>query len=205
MKGIYMKKIILLSLCLFLGACAGYDLQQAMRPESRNIYQKLPNMEPIFEAGKALETDTKTGTSGTTSVQLNNEFATLFRREVEKNLINEDGPVKGKLVLEPVYFKREYNTAWILPSAFSLYILNLLGMPAGSDTSKWELELNVLDKNGKRIKRYSAEAENTEYFAAYWGTYNPYQAAVFEGYKKALDDIIKQLQADIPTLSAQLK
>lgn len=203
-----MKKFLVLAIALLLTACAGYDLQQAMRPSNRNIYPKLPNMEPIFEAGKALETSGTTAASGTstsTSVQLNNEFATLFRREVEKNLINEDGPVRGKLILEPVYFKREYNTAWIFPSAFSLYILNLLGMPAGSDTSKWELELNVLDKNGKRIKRYSAEAENTEYLAAYWGTYNPYQAAVFGGYKKALDDIIKQLQADIPTLSAQLK
>ena len=65
-----------------------------------------------------------------------------------------------------------------------------------------------MDKNGKRIARYSAEEENTEYAALYWGYDYPYEvgrAAVFEGYKKVLDNLIKQLQADIPTLSAKLK
>jgi len=201
-----MKKFLVLATALLLTACASYDLQQAMRPDNRNIYPKLPNMEAIYEVGKASDTDVKAGTSGSASVQLNNEFATLFRREVEKNLINEDGSVKGKLVLEPIFLKNDYNKAW--GAAYILIIPGFLGWPGGSWTSKWELELNVLDKNGKRIARYSAEAENTEYNALYWGYESGLEtlrAAVFEGYKKALDDIIKQLQADIPTLSAKLK
>ena len=111
-----MKKFLVLATALLLTACAIYDLQQAMRPENRNIYEKLPNMEPIFEVAKGLETDTKKGTSGTTSFQLNNEFATYFRREVEKNLIDETGDVKGKLVLEPVYFKTDINGMWTVLS-----------------------------------------------------------------------------------------
>lgn len=205
-----MKKFLVLVTALLLTACASYDLQQAMRPDNRNIDPKLPNMEAIFEAGKALETSGTTAASGTStsaSVQLNNEFATLFRREVEKNLINEDGPVKGKLILEPVFADVDRNMAWAV-TAIPLFIPPLLGAPIESLTSKWELELNVLDKNGKRIARYSAEADNTEYSALYWGYTNTSEyrkAAIFEGYKKALDDVIKQLQADIPTLSAKLK
>jgi len=209
-----MKKFLVLATALLLTACASYDVQQAMRPDNRNIDPKLPNMEAIFETGKALETNGATAASGAsaaTSVQLNNEFATLFRREVEKNLINEDGPVKGKLVLEPIFVDVDNNVAWAL-TAFLLGIPQLFGVPGSSMTSKWELELNVLDKNGKRIARYSADVENTEYEALYYGysnlhpiTSNLRKAAIFEGYKKALDNVIKQLQADIPTLSTKLK
>lgn len=201
-------KVTILSLGMLLSACATYDLQQAMRPDNRNIYPKLPNMEPIFEAGKALDNNSSATGANTTSVQLNNEFATYFRREVEKNLIDEDGPVKGKLVLEPIFVKATENGGWTLTVFPGFFIPNLFGVPMDSWTAKWELELNVLDKNGKRIARYSAEEENTEYLAAYWGYATlpeTRKAAVFEGYKKTLDNLIQQLQNDIPSLSAKLK
>ena len=195
-----MKKI-LLCLCLFVSACATYDVQEAMRPADRAIDSKLPNMEPIFEIGKA--SDTKSGDSDTASIQSNNHYATLFRREVEMNLINENGPIKGKLVLEPV-FEKSTPSAWSIGIFFS-YIPSLFGAPILGTTFEWELELNVLDKNGKRIARYLAQAKDTEYTALYYGYTNSYEAAALESYKKALDDIIKQVQADIPKLSAKLK
>lgn len=192
-----MKKFILFFIFL-LASCASYDLQQAMRPNNRYIYTKLPHMESIFETGKSLDT-------GISSIQSNSEFATLFRREVEENLVNSDGPIKGKLVLDPVYFEENQNSAWLFTLYPLLLIPHVLGVPLYSNTSKWELELNVLDKNGKRIARYTGEAEDTEYYAAYWGYKNTFTAAVFNGYKKALDSVITQLQNDIPILSAKLK
>ena len=199
-----MKKLFLL-FCIALTGCASYDVQQGMRPDSRSIAQKLPNMESIFETGKSLDTNSVTSGSGSSSVQYNNEFATIFRREVEQNLINEDGPIKGKLVLEPIFVKNEENGWWMLTIFPGYFIPNLFGVPMTSGTAKWELELNVLDKNGKRIARYSGEAEDTEYLAAYWGYSNPHTAATFNGYKKALDNVIEQLKNDIPTLSKKLK
>lgn len=65
--------------------------------------------------------------------------------------------------------------------------------------------MNVIDKNGKRIARYSSEATDTEYYATYWGVKNTYEAAAFKGYKKALNNVIEQLQNDIPELSNKLK
>ncbi len=192
-----MKKITLFLMFLLIG-CASYDLQQNMRPDNRFFTKKLPNMEPIFETGKSLDTNI-------ISVQNNSEFSTLFRREVEKNLINSDGPVKGKLVLDPVYFEVDTNNAWLFTLYPLLFIPPSLGVPLHSNTSKWELELNVIDKNGKRIARYSSEATDTEYYAAYWGVKNTYEAAAFKGYKKALNNVIEQLQNDIPELSNKLK
>ena len=190
-----MKKVVL-SLIFLLVACASYDLQKAMRPDYRSFEYKLPNMESIFETGKSLDNDIA-------SIQNNSEFSTLFRREVEKNLVNNDGPIKGKLVLDPIYFEADQNNAWIftLPLWF---IPPVIGVPLHSNTSKWELELNVIDKNGKRIARYSGEATNTEYYAAYWGYSNTETAAIFEGYKKALNQVIEQLKNDIPELSSKL-
>ena len=207
MKGNKVKKIVLLAAGLLLTACASYDLQQAMRPDNRNILSKLPNMEPIFET-KSLDKRSASARGHKTSTRLSNEFATLFRREVEKNLINEDGPVKGKLILDPIFVQDE-STAW--PGIISIPLFwgipLFLGAPWGWNTSRWELELSVLDKNGKRIARYSGGTADTEYKAFYWGytLTSCRKAAAFEGYKKALDDVIKQLQADIPTLSAKLK
>lgn len=166
-----------------------------MRPDYRSLTQKLPNMEPIFETGKSLNT---------AGIKNNRGFSTLFRREVEKNLINIDGPVKGKLVLDPVYFEADQNNAWLFTVPL-WFIPPVIGVPLHSNTSKWELELNVIDENGKRIARYSSEAVDTEYYAAYWGYKNAYTAAVFEGYKKALNKVIEQLQNDIPALSTKLK
>lgn len=199
-----MKKFIL-SFVFLLISCANYDLQQAMRPNNRLFVSKLPNMEPIFEAGKSLDTHTFGNGIGVASIQHNNEFATLFRREVEQNLVNTEGMVKGKLVLDPVFVEVNTNKAWLFTLYPLLVIPHAFGVPLSSDTSKWELELNVLDKNGKRIARYSAEATDTEYYAAYWGYDNTYTAALFEGYKKALNNIIEQIQNDIPVLSAKLK
>jgi len=200
-------KVTILSLGVLLAACASYDLQQAMRPGPRHIAQRLPNMEPIFEAGKALDNNTTAAGANTTSVQLNNEFATLFRREVERNLIDINGPIKGKLVLEPIFVKVEESGAWPL-TMLPLFIPNLLGAPFDAWEAKWEVELNVLDKTGRRLARYSGEVENTEYAAAYWGykqALEARKAAVFEGYKKALDNVIKQLEDDIPRLTPYLK
>lgn len=201
-----MKKFIsFLSFVILLNGCASYDLQNAMRPDDRGFYQKLPNMEPLFETGKSLDSYTSISTTNATSTQLNNEFATLFRREVEKNLVDMNGSVKGKLVLDPVYFENKPNNAWLFTLYPLLFIPPALGVPLNSYTAKWELELNVLDKTGKRIARYSGEAEDTEYLAAYWGWEDPYTVAEFESYKKALNKIIIQLQNDIPTLSIKLK
>lgn len=199
-----MKKLFL-SFVILLASCASYDLQNAMRPDNRGFYQKLPNMEPLFEIGKSIDSYTSVSGINHTNIQLNNEFATLFRREVEKNLVDMNGSVKGKLVLDPVYFENKANNAWLFTLYPLLFIPPALGVPLNSYTAKWELELNVLDKNGKRIARYSGEAEDTEYLAAYWGWEDPYTVAAFEGYKKALNKIIIQLQNDIPILSAKLK
>ena len=200
-----MKNLYIFLFVFLLYGCASYNLQNAMRPDDRGFYQKLPNMEPLFETGRSVDSYTSVSNINTTSVQLNNEFATLFRREVEKNLIDMNGSVKGTLVLDPIYFENEPNNAWLFTLYPLLFIPPALGVPLNSYTAKWELELNILDKNGKRIARYSGEAEDTEYLAAYWGWKDPYTVAAFESYKKALNKIIMQLQNDIPTLSAKLK
>ena len=195
-----MKKLVL-AFVILLAGCANYDVQKSMRPNSRAVDQKLPNMESIFETGKSVDNSL----DNTSTMQLNSEFATLFRREVEKNLVDVHGSIEGKLILDPVYFENQPNNAWLFTLYPLLFIPPALGVPLESYTSKWELELNVFDKKGKRIARYSGEAEDTEYLAAYWGWKNPDTAAAFESYKKALDKVITQLQNDIPTLSAQLR
>lgn len=194
-----MKKIVLFFIFLLTG-CATYDLQNAIQPSMRVSYPKLPNLEPVFEAKKYVDIKT---VMKNTDAQSSNGFATLFKREAETNLADTGGESKGKLVLTPIFFENRENTGWLKTPM--LIITPALGVPTDSYTAKWELELSVLDKSGKQIARYSANAEKTEYKAAYWGWENPRTAATFESYKTALDSVIKQLQNDIPQLSAKLK
>ncbi|MBO6289108.1 MAG: hypothetical protein J6N45_02135 [Alphaproteobacteria bacterium] len=199
-----MKKLILLFVVLLTG-CASYDIQNAIHPENRVSYQKLPNMKPVFENKKSVNVKKIMKGATTNGAQFNNGFSTLFRREVEQNLVNTDTALKGKIVLEPMYFETNENTAWSFLGYPFFMLPQAIGVPMRSDTSKWELELSVIDKEGRRIANYSAEAEDTEYSAAFWGWKNSYTAATYQSYKKALNNIIIQLQNDIPTLSEKLK
>ena len=202
-----MKKLfmfLILSLSVFLSGCKGFYVNQAIKAPDRQFERKLPYLEPVFENEKQV----KHWNPGEKLVRENSHWATLFYRDVEKNLIEPRGEKKGYIVLRPIIHQQEApNLGWYLLSIATLTIPNWFGMPFFSFTSFAELEMDILNKNGELIKRYSSEVEDTEYSAMWWGYFGRYalDASFYKSYSEALGDIISQAHQDKDYLIKNLK
>lgn len=189
-----MKKFICIAFVLLLTACHTYPINLAIRPEIRENLN-FPNLEPIFEAN---EINVKGVSLDETKIKNNTPFAMLFYREVEKNIVMHNGDKKGSIILTPVLLQQEPNLFWIFFNAVTLHIPAIFGIPEASYTSFCELELRIVDKNGKLIKSYNADSEVTKYAAAYWGYYpkDGVNAALYGSYKETLSKLMQQMNND---------
>lgn len=189
-----MKKVICMVFVLLLTACQSYPINLAIKPETRKNLN-FPNLEAIFEAN---ENNVRGVSLDETKIKNNTPFAMLFYREIEKNVVMHGGEKKGSIILTPVLHTHEPNLRWPFASAITLHIPNIFGMPESSHTSFCELELRIVDKNGKLIKAYNADSELTKYTAAYWGYYpqDTINAALYGSYKEALNKLMQQMNND---------
>lgn len=196
---IFFNIIILLTIC----GCKSFYVNQAIKAQDRNFEIKLPKLEPIFEN----ETEVKYWKPGEKIVRENSPWATLFYREIEKNLVNPYGTSEGYIVLRPIIHSIEisgWGYYWL--SACTAFSINLLGVPNNSYTSITELEAEILNIKGELIKKYSAEQSSTEYVALWWGYdfHSGANAAMYASYTKALSSIINQINEDKEYLKNKL-
>lgn len=189
-----MKKLICMMFVLLLTACQTYPINLAIKPETRENLN-FPNLEAIFEAN---ENSVRGVSLDETKIKNNTPYAMLFYREIEKNVVMHGGEKKGSIILTPVLHTIEPNMGWTYLSIGTMYIPNLLGMPIGSYTSFCELELRVVDKNGRLIRAYNSDSVTTKYSAAYWGYYfkDAANAAMYGSYKETLSNLIEQMNND---------
>lgn len=189
-----MKRVICLVFVLLLIACQTYPINLAIKPEVRKNLN-FPNLEPIFESN---ENSVRGVSLDETKIKNNTPYAMLFYREIEKNVVRHDGEKQGSIILTPVLHTHEPNVGWTLVSALTLHIPNIFGMPEASHTSFCELELRIVDKNGKLIRAYNADSIVTKYTAAYWGYYpqDTINAALYGSYKETLTKLMNQMNND---------
>ncbi len=201
-----MKKIfICLAILLSVTGCRTFNVNQAIKAPDRNYEQKLPTLEPVFEN----ENEVKHWTPGEKVVRENSHFATLFYREVEKNLSDPYGKQKGYIVLRPImHTTADTQAGWLILSMCSGTLLNWAGVPFMSTRSFYELEMEVLNNKGELIKKYSAEATDKEYVAVWWGYGNALaaqNAARYTSYQKALGNLVEQVMDDKEYIIKKLK
>ena len=205
---ISMKKLIpLMCTISLLSGCSTFYLNQGMKAPNRGFEDRLPNMEAVFSNEDSL----KNFTSEDNIVQENTPMSNRFYREVETNLIDEydEGEKKGYLVLKPII-----NTSGEKPSFFvvlaglTLFTSPLLGIPLTIYEGFSELELRVLNSNGKLVKKYTSEATVQNKAGLYYGGCNSipncYNKASWEAYEKALSDVIEQVYRDRAYLRKKL-
>lgn len=75
-------------------------------------------------------------------------------------------------------------------------------MPFFSQGIQSKIHIRVLDKEGRLVKRYYAEAKDTQYAALYWAKQGDY---ALKTYRDALDDAVLQMQQDYEFLYGHLK
>lgn len=199
---ISMKKLIALMCTIsLLSGCSTFYLNKGMKAPNRGFADRLPNMEAVFSNEDSL----KNFTSEDNFVQVNTPMANRFYREVETNLIDEydEGEKKGYLVLKPIINTSTgttKNLIYIYLAVITGFVAPLLGVPIGVIEGFSELELRVLNSNGKLVKKYTAESTVKNTLGFYYGGCNSdkncLDKASWEAYEKALGDIIEQVYKD---------
>ena len=201
-----MKKIILF--VALLSGCVSVDMDEVMTVNETNV-EKLPTLETVYiDATSKVPQYWEVGSK---VVQSGSSRATLFYQQVEKNLTDPYGDMHGYIELRDNTFLNgpdpiKVGDAWGVFSIVTLGTLNLLGMPAYHFKPYSEINVRVLDKTGKLIKRYQTSAEDSEYAALYWGySLSAGDELLLKTYRKALDEVIEQMQYDKEYLLNKLK
>lgn len=203
-----MKKILCLLCSLILSGCASVNMREVL-----TVYEthddKLPTMEAVYV--DAVSSVPQYWDSGSKVVQSGSTRATLFYQQVEKNLTDPYGDMHGYIEMRDNTFLDgpdpiRVGDVWGAMSVVTLGTLNLLGMPAYHFKPYSEINVRVLDKSGKLVKRYQAIVEDSEYAALYWGySLGAGDDLLLRTYRKALDKVIDEMKNDYDYLYNKLK
>lgn len=209
-----MKKLLAVFLgTIYFCACQSmphFYINEAMKAKDRGFPDKLPNLEAIYEN----EGELKNFSTKDSFVQVNTPRANKFYREVEKNLIDITTDKKGYIVLKPIIsatsvpcaeMEDDHLTDVLLGFYGVGIILGMLDTPKREYKASYELEIRILNNDGKLIKKY--ESEKTAELIS-----SPQKACngeccdqiTWEAYENALADILEQIHNDRAFLIQEL-
>lgn len=105
------------------------------------------------------------------------------------------------------YQRRNAGWGWMIPSIFTLGTANLLGMPYKVYRIDLELQLEIVDANGKILQRYDAPGTGKAKVAAYHGydALTAIRKANLVAIQDGLSKIKTRMAGDVATLSEQLQ
>lgn len=136
-----------------------------------------------------------------------NDVINIFEKEVKENISSPYGEKKGYATLKLGYRGKDTSALYILPSALSLFTINLLGFPVNEITQSLEVQVEIWNNKKELIKKYTENVENSDFIAMYWG-YNEidiWRKVAADNIKQALKKIRYQIAQDATTLRSKLK
>lgn len=227
---------ITIGILFLLNGCKTFD-PSLLRPAERNQHL-LPPLEVLYDfqnLGGTFSIPSSriehvehlhSGPSGLTrSVVLLNHptfdrrllhIVTIFDREMSNNICETSGTNYGYAVCRIVNIEASSAIHWFVASALTCFTINLLGFPFSNQTAILDIEVEILDSKWKRIARYSALGEDTEYGALYWGYYGVFndldpnrntilsRVVITSAFRDAMDKIRTQIEPDVETLREKL-
>ncbi len=198
-----MKKIILLTTLALLTACScktKIDRASILSVE-QTTDKKLPTLKAVYiDATSAIPQYWEPGSK---IVQSGTERATLFYNLVENTLTNPYGDIHGYMELrDETRMKPGLGLLWLLPSYYTCGLGNLLGLPWGDESAYSQVNVRILDKKGRLVKRYQTRIDRKEYWAR-WSECS--EDLPLRVYRMALDKIISDMQQDYDYLYDKLK
>ncbi len=132
----------------------------------------------------------------------------VLGNELEDNLnqgtSSKFGHARFKLLS---YKRRNSGWGWTVASVSTLFLPNLIGMPVRTQRAELELQMEILDAEGKMLVRYIAPGSGKAPVAAYHGYDNSTatRKANLLALQNAMSKIKKKLEADVPSLASQLE
>ncbi|MDO8366355.1 MAG: hypothetical protein Q7T20_06125 [Saprospiraceae bacterium] len=219
----YMLPILLAALSL--GACR--SLQVRDFHSNQSLPTRLPNLGLLVHERSFLEafdlalirdiviTNAVTGPYApapwvaydVTDQALQDAFHVLGN-ELSDNLSKASDPKYGHARFKLLYYKRRNSGwGWTVASVSTLFVPNLLGMPVRTHRAELELQMEIVDADGKMLLRYTAPGVGKAMVAAYHGydSSTATRKANLLALQDAMSDIKKKLEADVPALASQLE
>lgn len=122
----------------------------------------------------------------------------LFNIYVTQNLCDNTKDISGKIALEITHYKQKRNPAITLISAWTLFTINLLGIPSRVITTDLEIKISILNRNNLVVKSYSSKAKVDAYTALYWGYGDDTRRiSSVNAIKKAFEEIQIKINKDV--------
>lgn len=184
---------ILLLLSFFILGCKSFD-PQLLRPEGA-LDQRIPplevqidrvSLETAYSAGQTVSEELGYGIGDREDGYLSivsvatlmsqtlrdkrvQQAVVIFDREISDNICDPAGKKYGYAVCRIANRDARLGWGWLVPSALTLFTINLFGFPAMSQTTELDVEVEIMDANYNRVAKYSAIAKDTKHVAFYWG------------------------------------
>ena len=224
-----MKKLFLIPFVLvFLFTSCKTIYLSELKPYPKNT-KLLPALEPIVDI-ESLESAYSSGSSvvevstynsrpsNSTYLGIGNSTSTIykdkrvhdaitiFERDVTENITNPFGEKKGSITCRIVAGDQSMKDNWVWGTAFTLFTLNLLGIPYYSSVTDIDVEVEIYSKNNDLIGKYTATGHSKVWVALYWG-YNESSASRKSAYtalKMALNEMKLKIQDDNDRLTLEL-
>ena len=132
----------------------------------------------------------------------------LLGNEINENLSQTSSPRYGHARFKLLFYQcRNSGWGWTMTSFATLFVPNLVGMPVGMFKSEIELQMEIVDAEGKVLVRYTAPGMGKAPMAAYYGYDNATatRKANLLALKDAMSKIKIKLEPDVPSLASQLE
>ncbi|MEM6343540.1 MAG: hypothetical protein AAF927_06650 [Bacteroidota bacterium] len=129
------------------------------------------------------------------------DVKTIASRTLDQSICVPTGPFYGSALLK-VSNASVNNRAQglLLVSVASAFILNLVGMPIMKSEAILELELEIYDANGERLKSYIGQGFEKQWVGVYYGGGETHRRVHAAAVQEAMQDIQKQIGGDASTL-----
>jgi hypothetical protein len=190
-----MKKCTIpLLLLLFLAGCKAWD-------GSRVTVKKDP-LSP-----KLLSLQGKFDDISNLVVVAGSDRVRLFSHEVEDNLTDPYGNKYGYIVMRQHIIKMKAGYGWAIFDGLTLGVPILFGCPLGYFKYKIEVEIRIIDSQGRLIGKYAATGKGTAGMAMYWGysAQNVLRKVYTDAINDAFNQIRPQIRNDVTMLNDKLQ
>lgn len=184
-----MKKILLIILTTFVMIGCRTYAPLKMQTEENPLDPKLPAMQ--LYTGDEYQNQ-----------MIGREEFNLFREEMETNIMTPYGDKYGSVFYSSRILKERDGFGWFYFSSLTLYTLNLIGFPLMAISRDIEVEVRIVDLQGRLIGKYKGRGDGSAVIALYYGYDNPSanRKVMHESVSEALMQIRSKVRKDAERL-----
>lgn len=130
----------------------------------------------------------------------------MLSEEVENNLTEFYGEHYGYISFQIHQVDYGREDLYLLPTIFSLGLINILGFPAMAHMREIELKVSIMDSRRQLLKKYSSRAKSRVWVAYYYGYRGKYAPLLINSFvlNKAMTEIRELIQIDAVDLREKL-